>query len=336
MTKKKRTLNITILRRITQTFFLFFILYGGLIGITQFGKNSIPELTEEDLQAAEMNENLKKDPRLNLYLPIRSCKNTDRETGVFQGCSMYMMTNMVQYRTFLSYAFPILFFVALAVIFGRTWCGWACPMGYFQELLDWLRGVFRISYLKMSRKTCRILRKIRYGWLATIFLTAFVIALPIFNTMRKDLHNINCMTCPTRYALQIFPKFDLTFMSFKSTFYSVTSVILIVFIAMFVLSVFVRRFWCRLCPNGTFLSLFNKGCLTTKEKILQKCTKCGICYQVCPMDNEDVYTVKNRKVVNSKNCVMCFECVKKCPEDDCLQVKVAGKTILRSKYTHKP
>lgn len=327
MQKKKR---LTIVRRIVQISFLMFILYGGMLGITSLKDEEVQD--SSDVRQAQINSKIQDDPRLNLYLPIRSCKNTNEQAGVFQGCGMFMMSEVLIYRSFIAYAFPILFLIGLSLVLGRVWCGWACPMGFFQEMLDWLRGTLKINYIKLSRRTNKILRKIRWGWLATIILVSFGVALPFFTNIRKDLHNINCFTCPTRYALMWFPKVDPTFFSFNTLFYSITSIILFIFLGLFISSFFVRRFWCRLCPNGAFLALFNKGCLTTKEKDLQKCTKCGICYQVCPMDNEDVYMVKNRKAVNSKNCVMCFECVKKCPEDDCLKVKIAGKTVLKSKY----
>jgi polyferredoxin len=236
------------------------------------------------------------------------------------------------YRTYVSFALPIVFLIGLILLFGRTWCGWACPIGFFQDLFDWLRSKLGISHIRLSRRVNKVLRKVRWIWLTIIFTVSFAVALPMFTTIRKDLHNINCLTCPTRYILDIFPMFHTTYMTFNTPFYIISSCILILFIGIFIMSFFVRRFWCRLCPNGAFLALFNKGSLTTKEKDIQKCTKCGICYRICPMDNEDVYSVRDRKVVNSKNCVMCFECVDKCPEDDCLQVKVAGKTVLRSKY----
>lgn len=333
--RKKRKINLTLVRRISQVFFLLLILYGGLLGIPKLLQKDAPIESADDISAAELNEGLQKDPRLNLYLPIRSCKNTGKEAGVFQGCGMFMISNVLQYRSFVAYAVPILFLFLLIFLLGRVWCGWACPMGFFQEIFDWIRGILKISYIKLSRTMSRILRKVRWYWLATIFIVSFGIALPFFGTIRKDLHNINCLTCPTRYAIKFFPTVDPTFMSFSSTFYTITSIILIIFIGIFILSFFVRRFWCRICPNGAFLALFNRGCLTTKQKDVQKCTKCGICYDVCPMDNEDVYEVRDRKVVNSKNCVMCFECVDKCPEDDCLKVKFLGKTVLKSKYKRK-
>jgi ferredoxin-type protein NapH len=330
--KRGKKLNITILRRTSQVFFLLFILYGGLLGINKLAPDKSELTTEEEALAGEVNENLIKDPRLNLYLPIRSCKNTNKEIGVFQGCVMFMFSEVLTYRTFVAFAIPILFVMGLIFIFGRTWCGWACPVGFFQEVLDWVRGKLRIGYIRLPRRINKLLRKVRWYWLSIILIVSFAVALPVFGTIRKDLYNINCLTCPTRYLLDIFPMFHTTYMTFNTPFYIISSAILIMFLGVFGMSFFIRRFWCRLCPNGAFLAMWNKGGMITKQKDMQKCTKCGICYRICPMDNEDVYTVRNRKVVNSKNCVMCFECVDKCPEDDCLQVKVAGKTILRSRY----
>lgn len=329
---KNKKVNITVLRRITQVLFLLLILYGGTIGIPSLLKEHAPIESEEDLAAVNLNTNLQKDARANLYLPIRSCVKVNKDSGVFQGCGLYLATNMLTYRTILAYAVPILVFILLVVLFGRTWCGWACPMGFFQEITDWVRGKLKINYIKLSTKVNKILRKIRWIWLTILFMIAFGVALPIFGTFRKDLFNFNCLTCPARIILGFFPSVDPSYIYFDTLPYLIGSIFLIIFIAIFALSFLIRRFWCRLCPNGALLALFNKGCLTTKQKDMHKCTKCGICYDVCPMDNEDVYLIKDRKVTNSKNCVMCFECVHKCPETDCLKVKVAGKTILRSKY----
>jgi NAD-dependent dihydropyrimidine dehydrogenase PreA subunit len=50
------------------------------------------------------------------------------------------------------------------------------------------------------------------------------------------------------------------------------------------------------------------------------------------MDNKKVFEEKNKKIVNSFNCINCFRCVDMCPEDDCLKVKFFNWRIFRSRY----
>jgi len=91
-----------------------------------------------------------------------------------------------------------------------------------------------------------------------------------------------------------------------------------------------RRPWCRLCPSGAMLSLFDSWSLLSKEKDVRKCTKCGVCARVCLMDNKNVYLEKKSKDISSTNCIRCFRCLESCPEDGCLSLKFFGKTIYKS------
>jgi polyferredoxin len=332
MHEKRGVRYITKLRRASQLFFLLLFLYGGLVGLNKVFTDVSEFETEEDRQAAALNENLQKDQRLFLFMPTKSCKNTDPEAGLFQGCSLFMFSNILTYHTLLAHAIPVLFAIGLAFLFGRTLCGWTCPIGFVEEMLDKLRKMMRISYVRVPRKVNRFFIKFKYAWLSLILLVSFAVALPMFATIRKDLFNVNCLVCPSRYVLMWFPTVRPSLMSFQSPFWTAGAIIVSVLILVVAASFFIRRFWCRICPNGAFLALFNRGCLTTKEKDMQKCTKCGICYRVCPVDNEAVYHVRDRKVVNTGNCVMCFSCVKHCPEDGCLTVKFAGKTIVQSAF----
>jgi polyferredoxin len=330
--KKGGARYITKLRRASQLFFLLLFLYGGMLGANKFFNKTGSLESEMDLEAAKLNENLEKDKRIFLFMPIKSCKNMDKEAALLQGCSLFMFTNVLTYHTFLAHAVPVLFAIALAVLFGRTLCGWACPIGFIQEMLAAVRKKLRIGHVRLSRSVNRFLRRFRYAWLSIIFLVSLVVALPVFATIRKDLFNLSCLVCPSRYVLMWFPKVRPSLFSFQSPYWAAGAVIVMVFIGVLIASFFINRFWCRICPNGAFLSLFNKGCFTTKEKDLQKCTKCGICYRVCPVENEAVYESRDRKVVNSGNCVMCFKCVKHCPENGCLTVRFMGKKVVASSY----
>ena len=103
---------------------------------------------------------------------------------------------------------------------------------------------------------------------------------------------------------------------------SVLAIIGFIFLAIYISGIAITRAWCRICPNGAFISLFNKGALIEKRKDPQKCTKCGICKRVCPMNNEYVYKEKKLTTISDKDCIMCFKCIENCPEKDCLQVKM--------------
>ena len=328
---KKLVKQVSTLRRASQLFFLLLFLYGGLLGVKKL--SDVQDFsTAEDLAAAAENENLERDSRLFLFMPTKSCKNTNKDAGLFQGCSMFMFSNILNFHAWYIYAFPILFFVGLGVVFGRTLCGWTCPIGFIEEMLGTLRKTLGMGHVRVPRRMNRFLIRFKYAWLSLILLVSFAVALPFFSYIRKDLANVNCLVCPSRYVLMWFPTVRPSLWSFNSPFWTAGAIIVSIFILVVASSFFIRRFWCRICPNGAMLSLFNRGCLTTKEKDMEKCTKCGICYRVCPVDNDAVYRVRDRKVVNSGNCVMCFSCVKHCPEDGALTVKFAGKPIMKSVY----
>jgi polyferredoxin len=118
--------------------------------------------------------------------------------------------------------------------------------------------------------------------------------------------------------------------------YYVTSLNVIVLVFITIGALVVRRFWCRVCPLGGLTALFstfppfNRIALTRLHKIEEKCTKCGVCKRVCPTQVTEVYEEKGGDVTVS-GCMLCFRCVEMCPYEDTLKVKVAGKTVFKSR-----
>jgi len=116
----------------------------------------------------------------------------------------------------------------------------------------------------------------------------------------------------------------------------------IIFVILTVLGALVfRRLWCRFCPTGSSLAIVNRfpGLRWTPilhiNKDEEKCTKCGICKRVCPVQVNEIYEQKGGKITTSM-CMLCLRCVEMCPEQGCLNVRVSRKTILQSRNWLEP
>jgi len=253
----------------------------------------------------------------------------------------------------------ILFVVLLiTLVVGRFFCGWICPFGFYMDLVTLLRKFFKTRYWNLPERLNRNLHRLRYAILAVILILPFVsgplypqswiLALFLrgpFNPLRILLGPLVPLIVPwsgpiTLNGLNInYPYVD------QIVYYSSGDSVLInifVFVALTVASsFFMRRFWCRFCPTGSSLTIVNrfKGFKWVPvlhiDKNEEKCTKCGICKRVCPLQVTEVYEQKGGKITTSM-CMLCFRCVEMCPYEDCLKVKFAGKTAFKSRNWLEP
>jgi ferredoxin len=116
----------------------------------------------------------------------------------------------------------------------------------------------------------------------------------------------------------------------------------VIFVVLTIVGSFVvRRVWCRFCPTGSSLAVVNRfrgfrwAPMLHLDKDEEKCTKCGICKRVCPLQVTEVYEQKGGKITTSM-CMLCLRCVEMCPYESCLKVKMAGKTLFESRNWLKP
>ena len=49
----------------------------------------------------------------------------------------------------------------------------------------------------------------------------------------------------------------------------------------------------------------------------------------------EVYEEKGEDI-NVSGCMLCFKCLEMCPYEDCLKIKMAGKTVLKSRNWLEP
>lgn len=314
--------KINTLRRSVQIISFFLIVYLGVIGL----RNIISAIPEKSVATGYTEI-------LDTYGPVKTCRYVSGDIRLFKGCPLYFISSSLSFLTPLKFILSsLIVFLVLAFLFGRTWCGWVCPMGFISEMLLIFRKKVGINHINLSTKIRGWFKNFKYSYFSLIILISLAIAIPSLGLMafKKELLIIGCQTCPARVLLPIFGSLKPVFYSFDTPLITIISIIGIILLVLYLTGFFVRRMWCRICPTGYLLSFFNKGCLVTKEKDAQKCTRCGICKRVCYLQNKDIYEEKEKKTVNFADCVHCFRCVDKCPEPDCLKVKFAGKTIFSS------
>ena len=104
------------------------------------------------------------------------------------------------------------------------------------------------------------------------------------------------------------------------------------FLTVFLLvgSFFIKRFWCLMYPMGYLLGIFYKFNLFKLKKDCAACTECGACYEACPMRLKNIYTGRDKANVQTVDCLMCGECIHKCPENNALRLTFCGKDIYKS------
>ena len=251
-----------------------------------------------------------------------------------------------------------------AIILGRLFCGWLCPFGLYQDVLTRIRKAARRRHLSFSDKNNKALGQSRYVIIAVFLILSVIFAsYAIFGhqivpgttpggpegTEANNVAWLNepfCQVCPMR-PLCVFIECAVGSMNWSyvskiayGPFWVlgsyVTSLNLAILIAITVLALAYRRFWCRICPLGALTALFSSFmpfkqiALTKLEKDEQKCTKCGVCKRVCPTQATDMYEKKGGDVTESR-CILCARCVEICPYEDALSFRLAGKTVLKSR-----
>lgn len=238
-----------------------------------------------------------------IEIPVFSCPaNTDQ---VIHSACYYLshLNELWDYNTVQELVWYFLTLIVLILIFGRVFCGFICPMGYFQDIAYQIREILHIEGISRNEKWMEVLSILKY----CIVFAFLGITFMGFNF---------CNICPAVITSPMFAGFQ----------HAITVGYLFTII-IFVLGFFMRRFWCTICPLGFIVGLFSKVSLFKVKKDCGACTKCGACYEACPMRIKDVYLEDEKKDVTKSECIFCGECVKKCPEDGALAISIGKKKL---------
>lgn len=184
---------------------------------------------------------------------------------------------------------------ALALVTKKTFCGWACPIGFFGELGGRLGSFFTKGRLTPGGKVDSRLRLLRYA----------VLVVSLYFTYKVgDL------------ILRGYDPFYLIFSGFGHG--SVGMISWIVLGITVAGALIIPMFFCRyLCPLGAVLDPFGRLGLIKVTRNDAACTACGHCQTACPHD----IPVQTLAKVRHHDCTNCLECVEICPEPEALTLR---------------
>ena len=255
------------------------------------------------------------------------------------------------------------FILIMTIILGRFFCGWICPFGLYMDLFTLIRKALKIRYIIISDRFNKLLHNLRYvlvifflGLAAILYMidtpsTSELLTLMVllfagpFEHIGIMLGPLVPLIVPWQGPLEIsglyfsFPYVQEVIKYSGENFATVGALIFLALVAAG--TFFIRRGWCRFCPTGISIAVVNKirgfkwAPLLHLNKNETKCTKCGICKRVCPVQVTEVYEKKGGKIMTSM-CMLCLRCVEMCPYEDCLRVNLGGKTVFKSRNWLEP
>ncbi|MCJ7559068.1 4Fe-4S binding protein [Candidatus Bathyarchaeota archaeon] len=251
----------------------------------------------------------------------------------------------------------------MPIVLGRFYCGWLCPFGLYMDVLTLIRKAFKMRYRNLPDKLNKILHNFRYVLLLFFLILPFILSLieppstlafgtimallfaGPFEPLRILLGPLIPLIVPWKGPLVIsglnfsYPYVQEVIYYSSEIFVSINALI---FVALTVVGSFlVRRVWCLFCPTGSSIAIVNRfrgfkwAPVLHLNKDEEKCTKCGVCKRVCPVQVTEVYEQKGGKIMTSM-CMLCLRCVEMCPYEGCLKVNMAGKTVFKSRNWLEP
>lgn len=205
--------------------------------------------------------------------------------------------------------------VVVSIVFGKAFCGWICPFGLLSEsIADFGDKIIK----RIFGKTLTMPRFLDYPLRSLKYLLLGFFAYVVLISMDE-------------IALRVFLDNDYNLLSDIKMYYffaNISQFAFIVVSVLFILSIFIRNFWCRyLCPYGAllgFIGLFSPNKITRND---ESCIDCSLCAKVCPSKIK----VDKVKTVVSDECISCLHCIDVCPVKETLEMKNKAAGLVVSK-----
>lgn len=171
-----------------------------------------------------------------------------------------------------------LFAVSLiaALIFGRVYCGYVCPMNTLMIPVEWLSKKIKLQ----TSKTPKWLKNGYFAWITLIISIAAML-------LSKGFLHANLPILPFWLVMSIL----ITLRYKPAVFHNL------------------------ICPFGALQRTFGRFARLSEKVDKDVCIGCKLCEKVCP-SNAIVVSSKDKKaVISSALCHQCTNCRQVCPKD---------------------
>jgi polyferredoxin len=227
-------------------------------------------------------------------------------------------------------------FLIVGILIGKSLCGWICPFGFIEDLVDLikrkkgepsLRTHESMIYIKYAVLGIVIFISVTFsasklggvgssyesalGIFAVAPFTALSPAETLFATLPKMVQNFSNAVAANQVDILA------GFSSLPPLFW----VQLFILVAVLVFAAYVPRGWCRyFCPHGAIMAVLNRFSFVGLRRDLVKCAKggCRKCVEACPT-RVPILDLPWEKFSHPE-CIYCLKCVDAC-ENKAIKLK---------------
>lgn len=269
--------------------------------------------------------------RISTSLPSLACAY-DKQTGAH--CVLVPLQHQMHHRVgeviakaqtialsmFLPIAMTVLSFFAFFVVLNKAFCGWVCPLGTMQEVINRLGRRFGLPLHRLAAKDVGKTRPLK--WLLILVL---VLGFPVLAGLGVFPHswgNPYCDVCPSRLLTTLMTgSTEQLALRDEPVSFALGAFGNALFGFIIVGALAIRQPFCRICPLLGWNAIFQRlSPMRLVKKQHDKCDKCGICTKACPMDIPEIANQHGARAFH-EDCTLCGRCAEFCPDDDVIQLK---------------